>query len=706
MSLTWGSVSGWWAPVCLVLGLLYAWLMYRKPVQLVKSMRYILFAFRAIVVSFLALLIVSPLVRSTSYQPQKPVILIAQDNSESIKLFGASPKSSPKERTSNANTPPSKGEGWGGALSSLKNELGDDYEVHAFHFDKDLKDSLSDKFNGRQTDISNALHQLNERFVNRNIGALVLATDGLYNLGTDPQYEARNIKTNIYTIALGDTIPRRDLIISNVNYNKTAFLGNDFEIEILAEAYQSNGENMQLNIMQDGRQVHSQNISITSAAFKKVIPVKLNADKKGIRKFTISLAPLKNELSVQNNTETIYIDVLDARQKILLLYDGPHPDLSVIKQAIESNKNFEVKTSLVSDIAAVKLNDYSLAILYQLSANSYGKLQNLLQSKTPVWYIAGTQVDINAFNNAQKAVKINSGGQEVQEAFAQPVSTFSAFTLTDSTQNKLSKLPPLVAPFGSYTASGTASVLLKQKIGNVETNYPLLTFNDEGGRKSAVLTGEGLWRWQLAEYREFGNHHAVEELLSQTVQYLTANANRQRFRVYASKNVFDEGENVLLNAELYNDALELINTPDVKINLKSQTGKNYSFLFTRSGQSYQLNAGTLPVGEYTYSATTSNGKQTFTANGQLTVKQLNLETRQSTANHQLLRTIATQSDGQMLLPSQISTLADLIRKNENIKTVVYEDRRYSDLIDVKWVFVLILLLLSAEWFLRKREGEI
>jgi hypothetical protein len=463
---------------------------------------------------------------------------------------------------------------------------------------------------------------------------------------------------------------------------------------------------MQLSISQDGRLVHSQNISITSAAFKKVIPVKLNADKKGIRKFTISLAPLKNELSVQNNTETIYIDVLDARQKILLLYDGPHPDLSVIKQAIESNKNFEVKTSLVSDIASVKLNDYSLAILYQLSADSYRKLQNLLQSKTPVWHIAGTQIDINAFNVAQKAVKINSGGQEVQEAFAQPVSTFSAFTLTDSTQNKLSKLPPLVAPFGSYTASGTAVVLLKQKIGNVETAYPLLAFNDEGGRKSAVLTGEGLWRWQLAEYREFGNHHAVEELLSQTVQYLTANANRQRFRVYASKNVFDEGENVLLNAELYNDALELINTPDVKINLQSHAGKNYSFLFTRSGQSYQLNAGTLPVGEYTYSAGTSNGKQQFAANGQLTVKQLNLETRQSTANHQLLRNIAAQSGGQMLLPSQINTLADLIRKNENIKTVVYEDKRYSDLIDVKWVFVLILLLLSAEWFLRKREGEI
>jgi hypothetical protein len=286
------------------------------------------------------------------------------------------------------------------------------------------------------------------------------------------------------------------------------------------------------------------------------------------------------------------------------------------------------------------------------------------------------------------------------------MSTFTAFTLSDSTQNKIAKLPPLLAAYGTYEAQPNATVLLKQKIGSVPTSYPLLAFSDEGGRRTAVLTAEGLWRWQLAEYREYGNHHAMEELFSQGVQYLTANANRERFRVYPSKNVFDEGENVLLNAELYNDALELVNTPDVRIALKSRDGKNYSFLFTRSGQSYQLNAGTLPAGEYSYSATAKNGKQQYTANGQLTVKQLNLETRQSTANHRLLKSMAERSGGQMLLPAQIDQLAALIRKNENIKTVVYEDKRYSDMISLKWVFALLVILLSTEWFLRKREGEV
>ena len=87
--------------------------------------------------------------------------------------------------------------------------------------------------------------------------------------------------------------------------------------------------------------------------------------------------------------------------------------------------------------------------------------------------------------------------------------------------------------------------------------------------------------------------------------------------------------------ELYNDALDLVNAPDVKINLKSVSGKNYSYLFSRTGKSYGLDAGSLPVGEYSYTASTKLGSQSFTANGQITIKALNLELRQSAANHRV-----------------------------------------------------------------------
>jgi hypothetical protein len=691
-SLTWGDVSGWWTPFCLLLGVLYAWVLYRNPVSLGNKSRWLLAVLRAVAVFIIAFLLVAPLVKSVTYQPQKPLVLIAQDNSSSISAF--------KPKGFNAAQ-------FNKQLAGLQQSLGNDYEVREFNFDQELHQGLSTQYQGKQTNIASALHQLNERFVNQNIGALILATDGLYNQGTDPQYEARNFKTNIYTIALGDTIPRRDLLIGNVNYNKTAFLGNDFMLEVLAEAYQSEGESLRLSVSQGGRTVYSQNIPVTSNAFRKVIPVKLNADKKGIHQFTVKLAPVSNELSVQNNNETVYIEVLDARQKILLAYGSPHPDISVIKQLVERNKNYELKAVQTDKLSAVKLSDYGLIILYQITpANNPGLKSFVAQSKVPLWYIAGAQTDLANFNQEQSTIRIIAGRTDVQEEFAIPVTDFSLFTLTDSAQNKISRFPPLLAPFGNYGSDAGASVLLKQKIGSVSTTFPLLAFNETDGRRTATMAGEGLWRWNLAEYQTYGNHSAMEELFSQSIQYLTANTNRQRFRVYSTKTVFDEGENILLNAELYNDALQLVNTPDVNITLKNSSGKTYSYLFSRTGQSYQLNAGALPVGNYSYMASSKLGKQLFSAKGQFTIKPLNLESRQSTANHRLLYSLSRQSGGQMLQPSQLNQLANLIRKNKNIKTIVYDDQRYSDLIDSKWVFVLIMALLSTEWFLRKREGEV
>ncbi|MFI5138546.1 MAG: hypothetical protein ACHQIM_12035, partial [Sphingobacteriales bacterium] len=97
-SITWGTVSGWWVPACFALGLLYAWLLYKQPVNLGKQFRYWLFALRALVITVIAVILLSPLVKSVSYNPQKPLVLVLQDNSQSIGMFAAPPKPSPEGR--------------------------------------------------------------------------------------------------------------------------------------------------------------------------------------------------------------------------------------------------------------------------------------------------------------------------------------------------------------------------------------------------------------------------------------------------------------------------------------------------------------------------------------------------------------------------------------------------------------------------------
>ena len=188
--------------------------------------------------------------------------------------------------------------------------------------------------------------------------------------------------------------------------------------------------------------------SILVNEFRKAITLKLHADKKGIHKFTFNVQPVANEVSTTNNTETIYVEVLDSKQKVLVLYAGPHPDISAIKASLEGNRNYEVKTSLLSDMTAAKLSAYSAVILYQLpSANAPipTALQNTLTlSKIPVWYMVGAQSNLQQVNAAQKIVQISAGRQEMQEVFALPKADFPAFTLSDSTRRTLGLFSALI----------------------------------------------------------------------------------------------------------------------------------------------------------------------------------------------------------------------------------------------------------------------
>jgi hypothetical protein len=55
-------------------------------------------------------------------------------------------------------------------------------------------------------------------------------------------------------------------------------------------------------------------------------------------------------------------------------------------------------------------------------------------------------------------------------------------------------------------------------------------------------------------------------------------------------------------------------------------------------------------------------------------------------------------------PKNIAGIADQIEARGSVKPVLYSSLRAFSLINLKWIFGLLLLWLSAEWFLRKFLG--
>lgn len=679
---------------CLLIGALYAWLLYRNAKHLRKDLRYGLLFLRASAITLICWLLFAPLFKKLSYVLEKPILVLAHDNSLSV---------------SQIKPPGFNTAAYQQDMLELTKQLSEKYEVRTYSFGDSVKPGLDFSGNGKLSNASALFQRLNDELLNRNIGAVIMASDGIFNQGGNPLYDLQQLKAPVYTIAMGDTTAKRDVLIANVNYNDLVYLDNEFTLDIEVQAYQSKGEDAQLYVRSNGLQIKDEKINIEGNDFVKNVQLKLKANKVGIQRYDISVSPLKEEITTKNNQQTIFIEVIDTRKKILIVADAPHPDIGMLKQIISLSPHYEVKVVLQDNLTQINPSEYSLAILYQIPGAqqaSFKLISRLTDAKIALWYIIGAQTQVNAFNQVQKMVRLNSTGTSLQEILPNLNPNFTLFNIESGLWKQMQNYNPLQAPFGILNINGPYSAILDQKIGKINTQRPLLFFINNEDRKFAFLIGEGIWKWKLEEAKQVESASLVEELVNKTIQYLVVKDDKRKFKAYPAKNTFDDHEQIILNANLYNDAYEPINDPEVSVKIKSANGKEFDYLFSKSGTAYRLDAGSLPEGNYTFLASTQVGDHKYSASGAFYVNALIAEYQQTRANHQLLYTMSQQSGGKMYSPANLLQVSNDLERNDQVKTITYEDRKYEELINFKWIFICIMLLLSMEWFLRKRNGEI
>jgi hypothetical protein len=691
----------WFSIFCLLAGGAYAFFLYSRESRFSDTpvwTRRIMAIIRFISITCISFLLLNPLLKTVFREVEKPVIVIAEDNSESI-VIGKDSSFYRKEYLEK--------------LNKLADGLSGKYDVRFYRFGDKLKElsgtdggvtSANLDFKDKETDISSFFDELDTRYSNRNLGAVILASDGLYNKGLNPVYSSSRVKAPVFTIALGDTNIRKDLLISKVINNRLAYLGNKFPVEVVVEARQCKGTAATLTVTKGDNTLFSQKIDIKEDAFTTTVPLQLEAKETGLQRYRARITPLEGEISIANNVQDFFIEVMDGREKVLILADAPHPDIAALKQSIENNQNYEVEVSMAKDFDK-KLNGYNLVILHGLpSQNGNSRLvSEAVVSNVPLLFIIGMQTNLRNFNALQSGLMINGMGQRFNEP--QPVleEHFPLFTLSEATRSYIHKLPVLQTPFGSYKASNSCSPLFYQEIGVVKTKDPLMLFSQMGEKKVGVIAGEGIWRWRLQDFQDHGNHDIFNELIDKTVQYLSVKDDKSQFRIVCKSNYL-ENRPLEMEAEVYNESYELVNTPEVNIEVINSSGQKFPFTFSKTTNAYRLNAGLLPPGEYKYKATTKIGEKVLAQKGEFSVTPLLIEAANTTANHQLLYKLAQQHQGEMVYPADLEKLKDKILAREDIKPIIYNPKKLVDLVELKWIFFFILFLLSAEWFMRKRNG--
>ncbi len=681
----------WMTLFCLIFGLGISYLLYRNDRNLQevdKRIRYLLFGIRSLYLSIISFLLISPFILSLDPVVEKPLLIFGQDRSSSISYALDSNSISVYSEQ----------------RDQFLEKANENFEVKFYDFGEriNLNEGL-DKYNQRTTNISEFLREIKLGYENRNVALMVMASDGLYNRGENPVYSSSDLPFPLYSLALGDTSQRKDLWIEEVNHNKIAFVENTFEVNVEIAASLFQNSSAEIRIKEDEMLISKKSIQITKPDQVTNLSFEILASKVGLHRYEVEIEEVEDEVSFENNSRYFFIEVLEGRQEILVLSVSPHPDVASIVSAINTGKNFRATSSTVKDFDG-NFKKYDLVILNQVPSlyDRSSRIEDRI-GDIPRLYILGKASNIQKFSSMDIGIELTRFKNQFNESTPYLNKDFHFFSVSNENLNSISEFPPLISPFSEYEMSKSAQTLFYQRIGNVETMYPLWSFVEEKGRKDGLIAGEGLWRWRLFDHRLNGSTKLFDELIKKTVQYLSLREDKSRFRVNAEPSYF-ENNGVVISAEYYDKTYELNNQFDAELILFDESGNEFNFEFLRNQDTYLADLGNLEVGEYSWKAILNDGSNLYERDGQFSIKPLQLENTKLQADHSFLFNLATKTGGELIYPEDLGKLSAEIEENPRFKPLLHYNERMKDLISFPFLFFLLLVLLTSEWLIRKLLG--
>ncbi|MBR4155232.1 MAG: hypothetical protein IKU01_00820 [Bacteroidales bacterium] len=684
----------WMVITAIITGLCYASLLYlfNKSQHYGKTLATILFILRTAAVGILIMLFFNPYIKKKNTKIEPATIIIAQDNSNSLTLTKDSIFYKEKYPL---------------ILDTLINDLEENYIVDKYLFGNEVKEFTVIDYKDYYTDFHEVLNDIKKKYYKKNVGAVVLLSDGICNKSYLPEQNVESYPFPIYTVTLGDTVSYPDFYIKDVFYNKTTPSNTTFPLRITANANNCRNKQMKIKILVNNDIVEETDIQVNSNRFSRTLDFNINSENEGIKQIDVKIETVENEHITNNNNKRFFIEVINKQYKVLFYAKSPHPDLGSLKNIL--GDHFEVET-IFNDDEIPDLKDYDILFLHQIpyyGMNNYEYLKEKLgkNKNIPIFYIVGESTDFKLFNDLQNSMQITqSAVKSILDIKPHYNQNFGLFTINNEVIEAANTFPPLSLPHLDFSLSSNHDMLLQMSINDVLTQAPLLSFTtDNEGRKSAYLLGTGIWRWKLYNYYKEKSHDNFEELITKSVKYLLTEKDKE-FIINYKENYFNN-EPIIFTADLKNPSQELTNVPDLEIKIINRHTKDiYEYNFSKKDKSYYLNINNLPEGIYNFMAKAEHGGKKYLENGNFSVINIGAEAQDLVADAHRMRLLASLTEGKNFSIDELDKIVEALENDESITSIMREETNYKDLINIKSIFFVILSLVTIEWILRKMFG--
>lgn len=722
-------------------------LSYRRTTRpLPRSWRSVLIALRAGSFLLLGFLLLNPGVLVSEVKPQETYVAVLVDDSQSMSIRDKAGLPSRHEQVL---------ELLYGREDVLK-RLGETFQVRTYRF-SDIAQRLAAaedlQHQGSRTVLAQAMEQVKGELAGFPLAAMVLVSDGADNGEEDPLQLLQvqgDETTPVFTVGIGATSIDKDLSIVSVTVDKAQLQDSIYQVHVSLSQQGYPGQSARLGVSGATGVVAEQIVDLADDGKVQRYTLELKPKEQDILLYQLSVEEKTGETIRENNHHSFFVDNRPKKPLNLLYMEGqPRNEYKFIRRAVEGDQSIRLATYLqtgprkflrqgitspqelsngfprteeelfhyagviLGNVDSTLLNDQQLKLLQEFVARRGGGLllvgglnESLMES--PLRDILPVELRREAelpsylqggFRRGDHPTGMEYRAQVTREGEYSPILRLDSNARKNREQ--WSKLPSLQGVYVTGQPKPGATVLLEHPDLRLQNSaLPLLTQQRYGAGRSMLLATASSWRWQMMMPHDDDSH---ERLWRQTLRWLAEDAPK-RLSVNLARDHYTVGETVEVNALLLDKEFQPDNNGLLWLEIKHPDGEveeeAMSWLLEKEG-SYGHSFTIEKEGIYDLIVKVpSEVDNELQAKRPLLVAPSRREFVRAAMDDGLLKRLASNSGGRFYTADNVHQLVDDITFAPN----PYSKLEVHSLWDQPLFLVLLLVLLSAEWMIRRIKG--
>jgi len=683
--------------------------------------RTILIVLRTLAISLLLFIIFEPILTRISANIIKPKVAVLIDNSLSVALTD------------------SRGNRKQELIKALNNsgikDFNDDEFVFA-HFDSEVSqifsfntDSL--KLNGQSTDISKAINWASKNIETQNIQAILMFTDGAFNSGINPIYSAEQFGKPVFIVGIGDSNEAKDIALESIITNDITYVDIPVPVNInlLVNGFEQ-GE-IRVQLFDNNTQIAEQTIKINPETRTYPLVFEYTPKTEGVHKLTARVGQLKGEITMKNNQISEFIRVLKGKRKIVIFAGSPSPDLTFLRNSLSQEKDIEIKTfvqkqgSEYYDVAPTQseIKDAELIVfvgypIVSTPNSSLDLIKNELANGKPLLLIASQNLDYYKLKILEDFLPFTVQSTRPNEFLVVPDISEKAtgnpiirIKGNEQDKNLWNELPPIFRTETFVRVKPESEIIASFKVNNVPFKEPLIITRSFQGQKTIAVLGYGIYRWKLLGYAAEiakGRKDAFDLFdifVQNSRKWLSVNQDKKNVVIKTNKKFYVSGEKISFIAQVYDAAYNFVDNATVNVKIQSSNEQRDLILVSMGNGRYSADVSGLREGDYSFNGSAYlNGKLLGSDDGRFSIGDLSPEYQNFTMNAKLLRTMSDRSGGKFYTFENVANFKDDLKNVRNFTEKSVVNKTETALWNLFWILIIIILLFSLEWFIRKRLG--